>query len=140
MTTDITKAYFIQILSQELGNSENKDQLLAYAKQLIPSEGRQLELKLLTSKRVYRAYNAYTLLNPNEMKPSIDVLIQWLMTEGPVGTLLDLEKRLINIETKVYSFGPIVQKKTYTLTWSDMMDFIFWSHITPALQTKLPRY
>jgi hypothetical protein len=142
MKIHINKNEYIALLTAALDGCENREALIASAKALIPSEGKQAQLKALTSRRVTRAYLAYELLQPGETnhKLSIDLIVEWLLDKGAVTHAANLEEKLNHIHQRLAAFGTLRNGETYTLTTEDVLILRMLSDVQHVLyERKSPR-
>ncbi|MBN1370437.1 MAG: hypothetical protein JW987_00640 [Anaerolineaceae bacterium] len=114
----LSKHDFIDMLSQELAESPNKEQLLAYAKELIPGPWMLRQLKSLNSRKVLRANAAYAEFHPELQgeKHTIDQVVDWLMDAGAVPYARALEKRLERIKVLLEPYGITDPDLEYTIS------------------------
>lgn len=142
MKSTLTKQEFVDKLTALLPEVEEKQVMIDSAKALIPSPFNQAQLTSLhNSSAVQKAFLAYTSLSPDadKTRPSIDLVVTWLLDMGAVSYAAALEKKLAQVNKLVMKYGRISPEDTFTITGEDLLILRLHSKVDILLTKPDPR-
>jgi hypothetical protein len=142
MKSTLTKQELVDKLTALLPEVEEKQTMIDSAKALIPSSFNQAQLTSIhNSSAIQKAFLAYKSLCPyaNESRPSIDLVVAWLLDMGAVSYAAALEKKLAQVNKIAMKFGRISPDDTFTITGIDLLMLRVYSAVDILLTKPDPR-